>query len=114
MALPTTCPKCSTPLADQAKFCGKCGAVIEDTSLKTLMEFSAPPSVRALRAEATVPDAQAYKPSDPKLKGTLGGFAGFDPGTPPAPPPAAAPPPPAAPAAPPAPAAPAAGPVQSP
>ena len=122
MALPTTCPKCSSPLKDQAKFCGACGAVIEDTSMKTLMEFAAPASVRALlQPDATVPDAQAHKPaeqaqrpSDGKLKQTMVGFAAVDgaaltasapaavpPAAPPAPPypPAAAqaprPPPPA-------------------
>ncbi len=81
MALPTACPKCTTPLADQAKFCGKCGAVIEDTSMKTLMEFAAPASVRALRPEATVPDVPAHQPAESaKIKQTMVGFSAFDPG----------------------------------
>ncbi len=82
MALPTSCPKCSTPLADQAKFCGKCGAVTEDTSMRTLMEFAAPPSVRALApvgTEPTQPDVPAHKPAeDGKLKQTMLGFSAME------------------------------------
>ena len=30
---PAACPYCKSPLLDQAKFCGKCGAVVGQTSL---------------------------------------------------------------------------------
>ncbi len=103
MATPTTCPQCSSPLAEASKFCGKCGAVLEDRSLRTLMEFAAPASVRGLPLEPTVPDAAAHTPAPTpdanpnananvhaKMKHTMIGFAAA--GASPAAPPAAAPP----------------------
>ncbi len=67
MAAPSTCPKCNQPLADQAKFCGKCGAPTSDASMKTLVEFAAPVSrpLDRTQIDATRPDVPAFAPPAP-------------------------------------------------